>query len=59
MVAAPNAECSLNQSWGNVPPPDAERVAHGEPAVFRFPSGALKCRERLGGAIKHYYRAAA
>jgi putative transposase len=31
----------------------------GEPRVLPFPSGEVVCRERLGGLLKHYYRAAA
>ena len=45
-----------HQSRGNVPLPEAERADAGEPALLPFPSGAVKCRERIGGALKHYYR---
>jgi hypothetical protein len=31
----------------------------GGPQVLMFPTGEVKCRERLGGLLKHYYRAAA
>jgi hypothetical protein len=31
----------------------------GEPRILQFPSGEVKCRERLGGLLKHYYRATA
>lgn len=31
----------------------------GEPCVLPFPSGEVKCRERLGGLLRHYYREAA
>jgi putative transposase len=48
-----------HQSRGNVPLPEAERADAGEPAILPFPSSAVKCRERLGGALKHDYRAAA
>jgi len=41
---------------GNVPLLDAD---HPEPAILKFPTGAVQCRERLGGLIKHYYREAA
>jgi putative transposase len=41
---------------GNVPLPDANRSG---PPVLQFPSGEVRCRERLGGLLKHYYRAAA
>jgi putative transposase len=45
-----------HQGVGNVPLPDA---AGDEPGTLPFPSGKVKCRERLGGLLKHYYRAAA
>jgi len=45
-----------HQSMGNVPLLDAD---HPEPAILKFPTGAVQCRERLGGLIKHYYREAA
>jgi len=31
----------------------------GEPRLLKFPSKKVKCRERLGGVLKHYYREAA
>jgi putative transposase len=34
-------------------------AASAEPQVLRFPSGEIKCRGRLGGLLKHYFRAAA
>jgi putative transposase len=45
-----------HQALGNVPLPEAE---DGAPRVLRFPTGEVRCRERLGGLLKHYYRAAA
>jgi putative transposase len=45
-----------HQGVGNVPLPVA---AGNEPPVLKFPSGKVKCRQRLGGLLKHYYRAAA
>jgi len=30
-----------------------------EPPILKFPTGDVQCRERLGGLLKHYYRAAA
>lgn len=47
-----------HQSKGNVPLPDADRTA-SDPPILKLPTGAVKCRERLGGLLKHYYRAAA
>jgi putative transposase len=44
------------QEVGNLPPPEA---GDGAPRVLPVPSGEVKCRERLGGLLKHYYRAAA
>jgi putative transposase len=48
-----------HQARGNVPLPVAAADDAGEPRILPFPSGAAKCRERLGGILKHYYRAAA
>jgi transposase InsO family protein len=48
-----------HQSRGNVPLPDAVADDAGEPPIVPFPSGEVKCRRRLGGLLKHYYRAAA
>ena len=45
-----------HQSKGNVPLGEADEP---EPRVMKFPSGEVKCRQRLGGLLKHYYRAAA
>jgi putative transposase len=45
-----------HQGKGNRPLPDADT---DEPPIRTFPSGEVKCRERLGGLLKHYYRAAA
>jgi putative transposase len=45
-----------HQSLGNVPLPDADE---DEPRILPFPSGKVKCRERLGGVLRHYYRDAA
>jgi putative transposase len=48
-----------HQSRGNVPLPEAVADDAGEPRIVPFPSGAVKCRQRLGGLLKHYYRQAA
>jgi putative transposase len=48
-----------HQARGNVPLPAAQADDAGEPCILPFPSGEVKCRERLGGLLKHYYRAAA
>ncbi len=44
-----------HQAKGNVPLPDA---ATDEPPILTFPTGEVQCRERLGGLLKHYHRAA-
>ena len=41
---------------GNVPLSVADR---GEAIAHRFPDGPVVCRERFGGLLKHYDRAAA
>jgi len=41
-----------HQGLGNVPLPDAERAAD-EPAILKFPSGEVRCRQRLGGLLRH------
>ncbi len=48
-----------HQARGNVPLPVAQADDAGEPRILKFPSGEVQCRERLGGLLKHYYRAAA
>jgi putative transposase len=48
-----------HQCRGNVPLPVAAADDAGQPRILPFPSGEVKCRERLGGLLKHYYRAAA
>jgi putative transposase len=48
-----------HQARGNVPLPDAQAADAGEPPVLKFPKGEVRCRERLGGLLKHYHRAAA
>jgi putative transposase len=45
-----------HQAKGNVPLPEADE---DEPRLLQFPSGEVRCRERLGGLLKHYYRDAA
>lgn len=30
-----------------------------DPTILKFPPGKVKCSERLGGLLKHYYRDAA
>ena len=45
-----------HQGVGNVPLPDADA---DESRVLPLPAGEVRCRERLGGLLKHYYRAAA
>jgi hypothetical protein len=46
-----------HQSRGNVPLPVAAAEDAREPPIVPFPSGEVKCRQRLGGLLKHYYRA--
>jgi putative transposase len=46
-----------HQGVGNVPLPDVGRE-DDEPRNLPFPAGEVKCRRRLGGLLKHYYRAA-
>jgi putative transposase len=43
-----------HQARGNVPLPDAD----AEPRIPPFPSGVVRHRERLGGLLRHYHRAA-
>jgi putative transposase len=45
-----------HQAKGNVP---LREVDEPEPRILPFPSGEVKCKTRLGGLLKHYYRAAA
>lgn len=45
-----------HQARGNVPLPDADV---DEPRILPFPSGEVRCRGRLGGLLKHSYRAVA
>lgn len=45
-----------HQSRDNLPLCDADAE---EPRILKFPSGEVKCRERLGGLLRHYYREAA
>src|SRR5262249_25648632 len=47
-----------HQGVGNAPLPDAGENEE-EPRVLPFPCGDVKCRQHLGGLLKHYYRAAA
>ena len=44
-----------HQARGNVPLPDADEEG---PRILPFPSGEVRCRERLGGLLRHYHRAA-
>jgi hypothetical protein len=30
-----------------------------EPVILKFPTGEVKCRQPLGGLLKHYHRTAA
>jgi putative transposase len=48
-----------HQARGNLPLPDAAVEDAGEPRVLPLSLGQVKCRERLGGLLRHYYRAAA
>ena len=41
-----------HQGIGNVP-------LSCEPRILKFPSGQVRCRTRLGGLLRHYYRSAA
>lgn len=54
-VAHDNAERS-HQAKGNVPRPGTDEP---EPRILKFPTDEVKCQERLGGRLKHYYRIAA
>jgi len=45
-----------HQAKGNVPLPGADGE---EPSVVPFSTGEVKCRKRLGGLLRHYYRDAA
>jgi putative transposase len=54
--ALPRGEERPHQAKGNVPLCNAHE---NEPRVLKFPSGEVKCRPRLGGLLKHDYRAAA
>jgi putative transposase len=45
-----------HQAKGNVPLPGADG---DEPPIVKFPSGEVRCRQRLGGLLRHYYRRAA
>jgi putative transposase len=48
-----------HQAKGNVPLAEADRE---EPSVVHFPpvpTGEVRCRERLGGVLRHYHRDAA
>ena len=53
---APYNEERPHQAKGNVPLPEADQ---DEPRILKFPIGEVKCRQRLGGLLKHYYREAA
>ena len=48
-----------HQARRNLPLPDAAAEDAGQPRVLALAKGGVKCRERLGGLLKHYYRAAA
>ncbi len=48
-----------HQARNNLPLPEAAAGDAGEPRILKFPSGEVQCQERLGGLLKHYYRAAA
>jgi putative transposase len=48
-----------HQAKGNVPLPVAAADDAGEPRTLPFPTDEVKCRKRLGGLLKHYYREAA
>ena len=43
-----------HQAKGNVPLPEADEK---EPRILPFPSGEVRCRERLGGLLRHYHHA--
>ena len=45
-----------HQAKGNVP---LSEPTQDEPSVVPFPSGEARCRKRLGGLLRHYYRDAA
>ncbi|AWM36982.1 hypothetical protein GobsT_51360 [Gemmata obscuriglobus] len=54
-VAHYNAE-RPHQAKDNMPLPVADEP---EPRILTFPTGRVECKERFGGLLKHYYRAAA
>jgi putative transposase len=45
-----------HQGRGNVPLSVADQ---DDPPILALPTGQVECRQRLGGLLKHYYRAAA
>jgi len=45
-----------HQAKGNVPLQETDQEV---PSIVPFPSCEVKCRKRLGGLLRHYYRAAA
>ena len=45
-----------HQGVGNVPLPEVDEE---EPRILKFPTGEVRCHERLGGLLKHYPRTAA
>ena len=47
-----------HQGVGNVPLSEIDHAAE-EPPILAFPSREVKCHSRLGGLLKHYFRAAA
>lgn len=55
-VSVPRRPSTSTPVKGNVPLPDADQP---EPRILEFPAGKVRCRQRLGGLLKHYYRAAA
>jgi putative transposase len=48
-----------HQGRGNVPLPDAQTNDGGKPPTVKLATGEVHCKERLGGLLKHYHRAAA
>jgi putative transposase len=45
-----------HQAKGNVPLQEIDQEA---PSILPFPASEVKCRKRLGGLLRHYYRDAA
>ena len=47
---------SMRRVLGNMQLPETDGE---DPSVVPFPFGEVRCRKRLGGLLRHYYRDAA